>query len=57
MSLVLLSVKRIQLVIIGADIDHPVGHRRRGEPDQVTSGGSPQGRARRLVAPICLEGI
>src|SRR5712691_6661601 len=40
MSFLLSSVKRIQLVIIGAHIDHPVGHRWRGV-DHVAGSSSP----------------
>src|SRR6266849_1780504 len=56
MSLLLPSAKRIQLVIIGADIDYPVSHRWRGV-DHIASAGGPQGLAGRLSAPIRLEGI
>jgi len=42
MSLLLPSLKRIQLVISGAGIDHPVGHRWRRVPDRTASGGGPR---------------
>src|SRR5438270_240219 len=49
------QMKRIQFVIIRADIDHPIGYRWRGF-DHVAGRSGPQGRAGRLTTPICPEG-